>query len=297
MPDGAGLEASLAASGIALRSARPVAGGDIAQAFRVETDSGPVFLKVLPAAESGILEAERDGLAALAATATVRTPAVLASGATGDEAWLALEWLTLRGLSAGSERELGRGLAKLHRTTSDRHGWHCDNFIGRTPQPNARQAGWPAFFRDSRLGFQLRLAADAGHTGRLQDRGNALLEAIPEFFVTYQPAPSLLHGDLWAGNAAAVGETPVIFDPATHYGDRETDIAMTRLFGGFGRAFYSAYESEVPLDAGYPEREPLYQLYHVLNHLNLFGLAYSNRAEGLIDHLLSRIERHPTGKT
>lgn len=289
MPDWARLEASLAASDIVVRSRQPVAGGDIAAAFRVETEAGPVFLKTLPAAEGGILEAERDGLAALAATATIRTPTVLASGATERDAWLALEWLDLRGLSGAAERELGRALAKLHRTTNDRFGWHRDNFIGRTPQKNDWQADWPAFFRDSRLGFQLRLASTAGYTGRLQDRGRALLEAMPEFFATYRPAPSLLHGDLWAGNAAAVGGTPAIFDPAVYFGDRETDLAMTRLFGGYGPAFYEAYDSEFPLDSGYARREPLYQLYHVLNHVNLFGSAYSNRAESLIDRLLSEL--------
>lgn len=291
MPDGAELEASLAAGGIVLKSARPVAGGDIAASFRVETDFGPVFVKTLPLSDGDILEAERDGLAALAATMTVRTPAVLASGIAGDDAWLALEWLDLRGLSAGTEQELGRALARLHRTTDDRHGWHRDNFIGRTPQLNARQAEWPTFFRDSRLAFQLRLAADAGFDGRLQDRGHRLLEVVPAFFTSYEPAPSLLHGDLWAGNAAAVGGTPVIFDPAAYFGDRETDLAMTRLFGGYGRPFYEAYDREYPLDADYSGREPLYQLYHVLNHLNLFGSAYLSRAENLIDQLLGKIQR------
>ena len=290
MPDGTELEASLAASGIVLKSARSVAGGDIAASFRVETDTGPVFIKTLPLSDGDSLEAERDGLAALAATMTVRTPAVLASGIAGSDAWLALEWLDLRGLSAATERELGRALARLHRTTNDQHGWHRDNFIGRTPQPNARQAEWPAFFRDSRLAFQLRLAADAGYDGRLQDRGQRLLEAVPAFFTSYEPAPSLLHGDLWAGNAAAVGDTPVIFDPAAYFGDRETDLAMTRLFGGYGRPFYETYDREYPLDAGYPGREPLYQLYHVLNHLNLFGAAYLSRAENLIDQLLGQLQ-------
>lgn len=246
-----------------------------------------MFLKTLPAADASILEAECDGLGALAATGAIRTPAVLASGATEREAWLALEWLDLRRLSGTIERELGRALAVLHRTTSDRHGWHRDNFIGRTPQPNAPHADWAAFFRDARLGFQLHRAADAGYGGRLQKRGQALLDAVPRFFETYRPAPSLLHGDLWAGNAAAVGEAPVVFDPAVYFGDRETDLAMTRLFGGYGPAFYSAYDDEFPLDAGYARREPLYQLYHVLNHLNLFGSGYLGRAETLIDRLLA----------
>jgi fructosamine-3-kinase len=112
---------------------------------------------------------------------------------------------------------------------------------------------------------------------------------VAGFFENYEPAPSLLHGDLWAGNAASVDGAPVIFDPAVHYGDRESDIAMTRLFGGFGESFYEAYNEAWPLDEGYRQREPLYQLYHVLNHLNLFGGAYLGRAESLIARLLGSI--------
>lgn len=287
VPDWTGLTASLAASGIVVTAKRPVAGGDIAFAFRLDTEAGPVFLKTLPAAEGGLFEAERDGLAALAATGTVRTPAVLACGATQHDAWLALEWLDLCGLSRRTEGELGRALARLHRTTGDAHGWHRDNFIGRTPQPNDRQTDWPAFFRDCRLGFQLDLAVNAGHGSGFADRGRALLAAVPAFFASYRPAASLLHGDLWAGNAAAFGNVPVIFDPAAYFGDRETDIAMTRLFGGYGSAFHEAYAREFPLDAGYRRREPLYQLYHVLNHVNLFGSAYAGRAASLIDRLLA----------
>jgi len=283
------LEASLAGSGIVVKSSQPVAGGDIAAAFRLETDAGPVFLKTMSAADGDILDAERDGLAALATAAAVRTPGVLANGTAGGSAWLALEWLDLRALSVVAERELGRSLAALHRNTSDLHGWHRDNYVGRTRQPNTRQADWPAFFRDCRLGFQLRLAASSGLGGRLVERGQTLLANLPAFFTNYAPAPSLLHGDLWAGNAAAIGELPVIFDPAVYYGDRETDLAMTRLFGGYGQAFYEAYDREYPIDPGYARREPLYQLYHVLNHLNLFGPAYSGRAQSLIDGLLGEL--------
>ena len=112
------------------------------------------------------------------------------------------------------------------------------------------------------------------------------MAALPALFNDYQPAPSLLHGDLWGGNAASSNAVPVIFDPAAHYGDRECDIAMTRLFGGFGGAFYRAYEEAWPLAPGYAVREKLYQLYHVLNHLNLFGGGYLGRAESLIGQLL-----------
>ena len=125
------------------------------------------------------------------------------------------------------------------------------------------------------------------YAGGFADRGRALLAAVPAFFASYRPAASLLHGDLWAGNAAAFGNVPVIFDPAAYFGDRETDVAMTRLFGGYGSAFHEAYAREFTLDTGYSRREPLYQLYHVLNHVNLFGSAYAGRAASLIDRLLA----------
>ena len=136
------------------------------------------------------------------------------------------------------------------------------------------------------MGYQLGLAADNGFTGELQERGSRLLKRLPVYFESVKPEVSLLHGDLWGGNWGCTGGDPVIFDPAVYYGDRETDIAMTRLFGGFGAAFYEAYDSSWPLADGHQERLHLYQLYHVLNHLNLFGSAYLGRAVSLIDELL-----------
>lgn len=290
VPDWAALERSLNAAGLEAPSASPqrAGGGDIAAAYQLDTASGKVFLKLMSEAEAGVLDAEADGLAAIAATATVRTPAVLGHGIAGKHAWLALEWLPLDRLGSTVSAELGRKLAAMHRATSDRHGWSRDNWIGRTRQRNERNVDWVAFYRDLRLGFQLELAAANGFGGRLQQRGGALLEALPALFADYVPAASLLHGDLWGGNAASADSDPVVFDPAVYFGDRETDIAMTRLFGGFSGAFYAAYEDAWPLDAGYSRREPLYQLYHVLNHLNLFGSGYLGRAESLIDELLSK---------
>ena len=190
-------------------------------------------------------------------------------------------------------RELGRRLARLHRVTGSRFGWDRDNTIGATPQVNTPGSDWIAFWREHRLGFQLGLAARNGHGGRLQQRGGQLMEKLPEFFRDCTPAPSLLHGDLWGGNAGfdASGD-PVIYDPAVYYGDRETDIAMTELFGGFSADFYSGYNAEFPLDAGYAHRKDLYNLYHVLNHLNLFGGGYGAQAERMIDRLLDLITHH-----
>lgn len=285
-------EALAAALGVAPGSTpwRPVHGGCIARSYRVETALGPVFVKLAPRARLSMLEAERDGLARLAATHTLRVPAPLALGEAGGDAFLALEWIDLGPRSPAAEERLGAGLAALHRCLAARFGLERDNFIGSTPQPNGSTPDWVTFLRERRLGFQLSLAAQSGHTGRLQDRGGRLLEHLDLFFTTYRPPPSLLHGDLWGGNWGVDAHgVPVIFDPAVYYGDRESDIAMTRLFGGFGAAFYAAYAREWPLDAAAGARRDLYNLYHVLNHLNLFGGSYLAQAEAMIDRLLAAI--------
>ncbi len=232
--------------------------------------------------------AEADGLAEIARTRTVRVPKPVCHGANREASWIVLEHLELRPGNDKSMRELGRNLALLHRVTGKRYGWHRDNTIGATPQINAWADDWVPFWRERRLGFQLRLAESNGHGGRLIESGERLMEKLTAFFKGYSPFPSLLHGDLWSGNAAmAASGEPVIFDPATYYGDRETDLAMTELFGGFPQSFYDAYHAEFPLDPGYAIRKALHNLYHVLNHLNLFGGGYGAQAERMIEQLLA----------
>jgi fructosamine-3-kinase len=265
-----------------------VRGGCINDCFRWQTESGPVFVKRCPLEARWILEAERDGLRRLRAADAVRAPAVLAAGVAGEEAFLVLEWLELRPADAAADRRLGAALARLHASHGAAFGLERDNALGTTPQPNGSSDDWAAFWRDRRIGFQLELAAKNGHAGRLQERGRRLMECVASFFRGYSPAPSLLHGDLWNGNRAMRAEgTPVVFDPAVYYGDREAEVAMTRLFGGFAPDFYTAYAAESPLDSGAGTRRDLYNLYHVLNHLNLFGGGYRAQAEAMIDRLLS----------
>jgi fructosamine-3-kinase len=204
----------------------------------------------------------------------------------GDESLLALEWIEFELASPRTEELLGNRLAMQHRVTADRFGFHSDNTIGATPQMNQWSDDWVGFYAEQRIRFQLDLAAKNGFTGALLIDGHRLVEDLGLFFKDYWPEASLLHGDLWGGNWAASNGEPVIFDPAVYYGDRETDIAMTRLFGGFGAGFYAAYEEAWPLAAGHEERIALYQLYHVLNHLNLFGATYLGRATSLIGKLL-----------
>lgn len=272
------------------RSPTPVHGGSINDCYRWETGRGPVFVKLAGEGGWAMLEAEAAGLRELARAEAVRVPQVLALGATGESAYLALEWIEFASATHAAESRLGEQLARQHRLRAERFGWERDNTIGSTPQQNAWSEAWPAFFREQRLRYQLELAHERGYRGRLQARGAELLERLGGFFETHRPVPSLLHGDLWGGNWAADERgSPVIFDPAVYYGDREADIAMTRLFGGFGAEFYAAYAAAWRLDSGAPQRVALYNLYHVLNHLNLFGGSYARQAESMIDRLLSEL--------
>jgi len=265
-----------------------VHGGSINDCFRWQTGQGPVFVKRAPLARSELFDAEADGLARLRQAGSLWVPETLALGSTDDEAFLVLEWLDLVAPDAASEEKFGEALAWQHRNRAQAYGLERDNFVGATAQPNDVSDDWVGFWRERRLLYQLDLAARNGHVGRLQDRGRRLAEVIDVFFASYRPAASLLHGDLWGGNRGALADgTPVVFDPAVYCGDREADIAMTTLFGGFGPRFYSAYAATWPLDQAAGTRRALYNLYHVLNHLNLFGGSYREKAEGLIDRLLA----------
>jgi fructosamine-3-kinase len=284
-------------AGVALDagSARSQAGGSIHSSWQlVDRNGHPWFVKLCPAAQADMLEAEADGLSAIAATATIRVPEFHGAGRTEHTAWLLLEYIPMHsGSSAASggsaaAKSLGRGLAEMHKALGDAHGWHRQNVIGLTPQINEPEESWPVFFRDRRLAYQFRLAAHNGYGGRLGEQGEALLQSVDMLLTGHEPMASLLHGDLWGGNwGISQAGDPVIFDPAVYYGDRETDIAMTRLFGGFGEDFYRAYNAALPLADGFEIRAELYNLYHVLNHLNLFGGVYLGQAHATINRLLA----------
>jgi len=258
--------------------------------LRWTSDADPMFIKLAAADRAWAFDAEAEGLRTLASASSIRAPRVLGAGVESNRAWLALEWIDLMSPTLRSEARLGELLAEQHRVTSATFGWHRANTIGLTEQKNEVDTDWGRFFAARRLGFQLDLAEAGSHGGRLLDRGRRLCECVPALLGGYTPVPSLLHGDLWAGNHAGDSAgNPVIFDPAVYFGDRETDIAMTRLFGGFDRAFYSAYEAAWPLEAGAAGRVPIYNLYHVLNHLNLFGGGYRGQALDMIEQLLAEV--------
>lgn len=250
--------------------------------------NGDAFVKTGPASALDMFEAEAEGLRELAAANAIRVPAVIDCGLDDGGAFIAIERLHLERPTAATETAFGEQLAALHRHTKDRHGWHRDNTIGPTPQHNPWTADWISFFREHRLVFQLELAVSNGYGGELQTLGARLVDALPKFFDRCEPQASLCHGDLWSGNWGVADGVPVIFDPAVYYGDRESDIAMTMLFGGFGRNFYRAYEESWPMERGHENRLKLYQLYHVINHLNLFGTGYLGQAINLMQGLLGR---------
>ena len=270
-----------------VRDAIPVGGGSINQAYRLEgTDGSRYFVKLNDARHLPMFAAEAQGLNAIAATNTLRVPQPIVHGTANAHSFLVLEHLELG--SRGDARLLGEQLAALHRCTNGEFGFARDNYIGTTPQPNGWKDNWMDFWREQRLGFQLRLAAQNGYGGKLQTLGEKLLDALPAFFDGYAPQPALLHGDLWSGNNAFLADgMPVIFDPAPYYGDRECDLAMTELFGGYPADFYAAYRAMYPLDDGYAVRKDLYNLYHILNHANLFGGGYAMQAEGMMRRLVA----------
>ncbi len=273
-----------------VRSQHSVGGGCINAAYMIEDKGRGYFVKTNSIDKLDMFAAEAAGLNEIAETGVVMAPEPICWGTADTHAFLVLEYIRFGGGERGSMDRLGSELAQMHRCMRSRFGWRRDNTIGATPQVNEESDDWVGFWRERRLGYQLRLAAHNGHGGRLQGLGERLRADLDGFFQDYAPQPSLLHGDLWSGNfAVAEGGRPVIFDPAVYYGDREADLAMTELFGGFSAGFYAAYRDAWPLDDGYAVRKDLYNLYHILNHLNLFGGGYVHQAECMLDGLLSNI--------
>lgn len=283
-------EAISRARGTRFHAARVEAmhGGDISRAYCLTDGAARFFAKIQPAARLAWFEAEADGLAQLAAAGAVRVPGVIWAGVIAGHACLVLEYLPLQ--PHGDVAALGRQLAQQHRVSAAGYGGARDNWIGATPQANGWLDDWIDFWRCRRLGVQLALAAKNGYGGALQRDGAKLLERLDAFFDGYVPPPSLLHGDLWSGNHGFLADaTPVLFDPAAYFGDRECDLAMSELFGGYAPAFYAAYREAWPLDPGYGVRRTLYNLYHVLNHANLFGGSYAAQAARMAAQLLAQL--------
>ena len=274
-------------TGIAIARVDATSGGCINQTSTVTlADDSRYFLKVNQGSLLEMFAAEADGLNAIRASSSLHAPEPLGYGVQGQQAYLLLEYLPLQ--EHGDQQQAGAQLAALHLHTAAQHGWFRSNTIGASPQRNTQTHDWVEFWQQERLGFQLERARRNGYPPRSYEQGLRLKEGIGALFTDYQPVASLLHGDLWGGNLAYLADaSPVVYDPAVYYGDRETDLAMTELFGGFDEDFYAAYQAHWPLDAGYAVRRNLYNLYHILNHFTLFGGEYEQQAARMTEHLLA----------
>jgi protein-ribulosamine 3-kinase len=268
--------------------ANPVSGGDINRAYRLSDGQHYFFIKTNSQKCLPMFEAEMLGLQTIRCSNSIRVPQAIGCGIAGTEAFIAMEYLELSGRP--DPTRLAQQLASMHLNTLDQYGFAIDNTIGSTPQTNSFSDDWVGFWQQQRLGYQLSLAKIKGYGTQLFDAGMRLNEQLGHFFSDYTPLASLLHGDLWSGNQGADAEgNPVIYDPACYYGDHETDLAMMELFGSPGKRFFEVYKEFFPIDPGYNQRRELYNLYHILNHANLFGGSYFSQAERMINKLLAQV--------
>lgn len=266
-----------------------VGGGCINEAYLASAPEGQrYFVKLNAASKLGMFESEARALQEMSDTQTIRVPRPICSDVEGRSAYLVIEAISMQG--RGDSFLMGQQLAALHqvRSPDGRFGWHEDNVIGETHQPNDWKPDWQAFWLENRLGFQTELAARKGL--RLQGL-ETLIEQSPQLFEGYDPPPSLVHGDLWGGNASYdESGRPVLFDPAVYYGDREVDLAFTHMFGGFTAEFYRGYDAVWSLAEGFERRQRWYNLYHELNHFNLFGGGYGSQAQASVKWLLRELD-------
>lgn len=258
----------------------PIAGGDVNQNFRINTSESSYFIKLQPNGRPDFFPAEVDGLAALAPF--VRVPKVYDWGQADQDSYLLMEWLEPE---AGSQADLARALAQVHRQTAETFGWPEDNFMGILPQVNAQTDDWPLFFITCRLDVQVELAKlhNVWHDKR-EAHYLRLKEFIQKEWAPRTVTPSLLHGDFWSGNVLFSKGEVVFLDPAVSFGDRELDIAMSQLFGGFTEEFLTTYLAEFPLPEGWEDRQPIYQLYYLLVHLNQFGESYGSQVDRILQN-------------
>ncbi len=283
------LKAALASAlGSGVASARGIAGGDINRAYQVAlVDGRRLFVKANGRAPQGMFAAEARGLGWLAEAGALRIPQVVAVAAPGDpQQFLVLELVATGAPARDFDERLGRGLAALHRRGAPRFGLDHDNFIGWLPQANGAADSWPEFYRARRLEAQLRRAADGGRaSSRMRQGFERLFRLLDQLCGPAEP-PARLHGDLWGGNLLCDDRGgPCLIDPAVYGGHREVDLAMMRLFGGFGARVFDAYDEGWPLAAGHPERVSLYQLYPLMVHVNLFGGGYVGSVEAALERL------------
>ena len=266
----------------------PVSGGDINQAWCLSDGQRKFFVKTNAHNCLPMFEAEMRGLDEIRRSCTIRVPRAIACGVQEEQAFIVMEHVKLS--SRVDPARMAQQLAAMHLCTQDQYGFDMDNTIGLTSQVNDFADDWVSFWQQRRLGYQLELARSNGYGSELYDAGMRLNEQIKYFFSGYRPRASLLHGDLWSGNQGADSAgNPIIYDPACYYGDHETDLAMMELFGSPGQLFINTYNELFPIADGYSQRRDLYNLYHILNHANLFGASYVSQAQRIITSLLAQV--------
>lgn len=272
-----------------LENILPVAGGDINHCYQVQGRNQSFFLKTNNAQSlPHLFTLEREGLKMLKKVGGAVVPELLVAGQHKDDAFLLMTWITRGEDSQAAQEKLGRMLALLHKNTHDFYGLDYDNYLGSIPQSNVRHRKWADFFIKERLQNQLnRLVANGIASSSLLDKFDKLFAKIPHLFP--QEHPSLLHGDLWNGNYMIDNKgTPYLLDPAVYYGHREIDIALTKLFGGFGQAFYDAYQEIFPLEKDWQKRTDLCNLYVLLFHANVFGGSYIQQVEQIVEKYIGK---------
>ena len=272
-----------------VKQQQSMGGGSINDAFLLTgDDEKQYFVKTNLSGQQAMFEAEAKGLQEMASSNTIKVPEPVCFGENKSQSYIVLEYLDMGGRA--NQNVLGEQLAAMHHVTAEQFGWEINNTIGATFQANTWNKNWIDFWSQQRLGFQLQLAAQNGYGGALQSLGEKLLIEMPKLFTGREIKPSMLHGDLWGGNVAGLKDgTPVIFDPAFYYGDREADLAMTYVFGGFSADFYASYQNAFPLDDGFAVRKTFYNIYHIINHLNLFGGGYHGQSIHMLEQVLAEI--------
>lgn len=269
-----------------IKNQRSVSGGCINQGYSLIGGNITYFVKINQASQMGMFAAEALGLKQMSATQTIRVPQPICWGIAEKASYIVLEWMEFSRGTNQSWEEMGRKLGAMHHHQgANQFGWEQNNTIGSTSQINTWTDSWADFFAEHRIGYQLKLARRRGWNF---PEYTQVVEIVRELLTDRKPQPSLVHGDLWSGNIAVTQEgEPVILDPATYYGDHEVDIAMTELFGGFSGMFYRGYNDVFPLKKGYQKRKTIYNLYHILNHFNLFGGGYGAQANQMIQRILT----------
>lgn len=267
-----------------IKSSTPCSGGCISDAYSLETNRGQTYFAKIGSSFPDMFPKEEEGLRELSKAQAIRIPKVLHA----EKDFILMEYIVPGQMGVNTHKEFGRSLAKLHKYHGEEFGLDLDNYIGSTPQVNTPSESWQEFYFQNRLLFQFNLAENRGHVDSSLSKNFLLLEKkLSEILGGVFEPPSLLHGDLWSGNYLVDENKSVcLVDPAAYYGNREAEFGMITLFGGFNEDFFSGYQEVYPLAKDWQYRNKIYQLYHLFNHLNIFGQSYLGQVNEAVNYYL-----------